>query len=121
MSICLVLLMGCGTGENVGDGPLAMGQSTAELSSSASASLAWEPHPDPNVVGYNVHYGTQSPNSVGSCAYEQITYFPLTSFANTALPSVTISNLAEGTTYYFSVSAYNGVASACSNEVVKTT
>ncbi len=121
MSICLVLLMGCGTGENVGDGSLEMEQSTATPSSSASASLGWEANPDPSVVGYNVHYGTQSPNSVGSCAYEQSMYYPLTSFANAASPAVTISNLTEKTTYYFSVSAYNGVESACSNEVAKTT
>lgn len=125
MSICFVLLMGCGSGENGGDGPIEMAQPTAtpstSASASASASLGWEADPDPSIVGYNVHYGTQSPNSAGSCAYEQSTYFPLTSFANAASPAVTISNLTEGTTYYFSVSAYNGVTSACSNEVTKTT
>jgi hypothetical protein len=64
-----------------------------------------------------VHYGTQSPNSAGSCAYAQSAYYPLTSLTNASLPAVTISNLTTGTTYYFAVSAYNGIESACSNEV----
>jgi hypothetical protein len=68
-----------------------------------------------------MHYGTQSPNSPGSCAYALSSYYPITSLSNASLPSVAINNLTAGTTYYFAVSAYNGVESACSNEVSKAT
>ena len=89
--------------------------------STASASLSWNPDTDPSVVGYYVHYGLQSPNSAGSCTYTMSTYYSLASLANASLPAVTMSGLTSGTTYYFAVSAYNGVESACSNEVSKTT
>jgi hypothetical protein len=83
----------------------------------ASVSLGWNPVTDPSITGYYVHYGTQSPNSVGSCAYTKSTYYSLASLASASSPAITISDLASGTTYYFSVSAYNGLESACSNEV----
>lgn len=86
-----------------------------------SAVLSWDPNSDPTVVGFFVHYGTQSPNSPGSCAYAQGTYFPLSSMTVSS-PTATISNLATGSMYYFAVSAYNGsVESSCSNEVPKAT
>ncbi|HSF67549.1 MAG TPA: hypothetical protein VLA67_08975 [Nitrospiraceae bacterium] len=81
-----------------------------------SVSLIWEPVAEPGVVGYYVHYGLQSPNSAGSCAYTQSTYYPLNSL-DASSPAVTVSGLAAGTPYFFAVSAYNGVESACSNEV----
>jgi BACON domain-containing protein/fibronectin type III domain protein len=87
----------------------------------ASASLSWNPDTDPSVVGYYVHYGLQSPNSAGSCTYTQSTYYSLASLSNKLSPTVTVSGLATGTTYYFAVSAYNGVESACSNEASKAT
>jgi hypothetical protein len=86
-----------------------------------SALLSWDPNPDSTVVGFFVHYGTQSPNSSGSCAYAQGTYFPLSSMTVSS-PAATIANLATGTMYYFAVSSYNGrVESTCSNEVPKAT
>jgi hypothetical protein len=36
-------------------------------------------------------------------------------------PSVTVTGLANNTTYYFAVSAYNGLESACSAEVAMVT
>ena len=36
-------------------------------------------------------------------------------------PSVTVTNLDPETRYYFTVSAYNGIESACSNEVSTVT
>ena len=96
--------------------------STSTSATTASpVSLAWDAETDPTVVGYYMHYGTQSPNSPGSCVYALSSYYPITSLSNASLPSVAINNLTAGTTYYFAVSAYNGVESACSNEVSKAT
>jgi hypothetical protein len=81
------------------------------VSRTASASLSWDPVSD--VIGYIVHYGTGSPGSSGSCAYAQSTF--------SSSPSVTVSGLAANTTYYFAVSAFNGLESACSNEVTTVT
>jgi len=89
--------------------------------STANASLTWSAETDPSVLGYYVHYGTQSPNSVGSCAYALSIYYSLTSLSDASLPTVSISGLATDTTYYFAVSAYNGLESPCSAEVVKAT
>ncbi len=94
---------------------------TTSATTTASASLAWDPNTDPSVVGYYVHYGLQSPNSPGSCAYSNSAYYSLASLANASSPTATISGLAMGTMYYFTVSAYNGIESACSNETSKTT
>lgn len=70
--------------------------------------------------GYYVHYGTQSPNLTGSCAYAQSAYYSLSSLANASAPAATIGGLATGRTYYFAVSAYDGaLESPCSNEIWK--
>ncbi|WP_455388878.1 fibronectin type III domain-containing protein [Petrachloros mirabilis] len=71
--------------------------------------MAWDPVQDPTVTGYYVHYGLQSANSAGSCAYTQ------SSFSSS--PAATVTGLAPNTTYYFAVSAYNGLESTCSTEV----
>ncbi len=94
---------------------------TSTAPSTVAVSLAWNPETDPSVTGYYVHYGLQSPNSAGSCTYTQSTYYSLASLANASSRTVTVSGLASGTTYFFAVSAYNGLESACSNEVSKTT
>ena len=81
--------------------------------------IAWDAT-DPGVSGYYVHYGTQSPNLAGSCAYEQSIYYSLAALASPPSPTATISGLTTGITYYFAVSAYNGsLKSACSNEIWK--
>ena len=79
----------------------------------ATASLAWSPVQDPSVYAYFVHYGRQSPGQPGSCAYESSMYVDS--------PSATVTNLDPDTLYYFTVSAYNGLESACSNEVSTVT
>ncbi|MGH7147575.1 MAG: fibronectin type III domain-containing protein, partial [Nitrospiraceae bacterium] len=79
----------------------------------ATASLAWSPVPDPSVSAYFVHYGRQSPNQSGSCAYE--------SSMSVDSPSATVTNLDLNTLYFFTVSAYNGLESLCSNEVSTVT
>ena len=87
----------------------------------ASVTLTWNPETDPSVVGYYVHYGPQSQNSAGSCAYAQSTYYPVSSLTNTSSPTAILNGLATGTTWFFAVSAYNGVEGPCSNEVSKST
>lgn len=69
-------------------------------------SLAWDPSPDPTVIGYNVYYGTVSGN-----------YTNIVSAGNSSTASVT--GLIEGQTYYFAVTAYDaaGLESVFSNEV----
>ena len=101
-----------GGGSN-GSGSGGGGGSQTAVAGTASASLAWDSVSDSSVVGYIVHYGTQSPNSFGSCAYQQSTF--------SSSPSTTVAGLAANTTYYFAVSAYNGLESACSGEVTTVT
>jgi len=104
-------LTGCGGGGEGG------GWNSSDSSAPApaavtgiTASLAWDPvHPDPSVYGYFVHYGRQSPGQSGSCSYESSMYV--------ASPEATVTNLNPNTRYYFTVSAYNGMESACSSEV----
>ena len=101
------LLTGCGGGE----GEISSEPSAAPVG--VTASLAWSPVPDPSVIAYFVHYGRQSPGQQGSCAYE--------SSMHATSPSATVTNLDPNTRYYFTVSAYNGLESACSSEVSTVT
>jgi len=104
------LLTGCGGGET-GSQPNVM--VTPGSGAGATASLAWSPVPDPSISAYFVHYGRQSPGQPGSCTYE--------SSMSVDSPSATVTNLETNTLYYFTVSAYNGLESACSNEVSTVT
>lgn len=87
----------------------------------ASATLSWAGATDPSVTGYYVHFGTESSDLLGSCAYAHSVFYSLASLANAVSPAATITNLATGTTYYFAVSAYNGMESLCSAAVSKGT
>jgi hypothetical protein len=100
------LLTGCGSGGETGSNP-----SAVVLGSTVS--LGWEKVHDPSVMGYFVHYGRHSPQHSGSCAYEHSTY--------SADTETTVTHLDPDTRYYFVVSAYNGIESACSNEVSTVT
>jgi hypothetical protein len=100
------LLTGCGGGGGSEGIPSI---TTTPTPTGATASLAWDPVSDPSVSGYFVHYGRHSSGHQGSCAYE--------SSVSVNSPSATITNLDPSTLYYFTVSAYNGLESACSNEV----
>jgi Fibronectin type III domain len=101
----LLLIMpfftGCGSGETSNQSPVS--------SASATAALSWDPVTDPSVSAYFVHYGRQSPGQAGSCIYEHS--------ISVDSSSATVTNLDPNTLYYFTVSAYNGLESACSNEV----
>jgi hypothetical protein len=95
------LLAGCGSGDE--------GSSAGSLASAAtSKSLAWDPVN--GVHGYVVYYGSESPGVAGSCAYAESVF--------TTTPSVTVTGLNPNTTYYFAVSAFNGLESPCSTEIV---
>ena len=72
--------------------------------------LVWNESPNPDVVGYNVYYGTASGQ--------------YTSSVQTGPDFVaTISGLEQGTTYYFAVTSYDssGVESGFSQEQTYTT
>src|SRR5688572_16148030 len=75
----------------------------------ASITVQWDPSPDPNVVGYNFYYGAASRN-----------YTNIIDVGNTT--TATVSNLVEGTTYYFAATAYNvlGIESVFSDELSYT-
>jgi len=81
----------------------------------AQTTLAWDPPVNPDgtlftgVAGYKLHFGTASGTYTQSINAGNVT-------------SYTISNLAEGTTYYFAVTDYDnaGNESGYSNEVSKT-
>ena len=102
--LCLPLLTACGSG---GDGDFVGPEGNQTIS------LAWNGVPDPSVTGYFVYYGRQSPNSFGSCAYSGRIF--------TNSTAATVTGLASDATYFFAVSAYNGLESACSAEVSTVT
>ena len=111
LTTCLILstLTGCAAGGGAEEPAMAISAGPTV----ASVSLAWDPVQDSTVYGYHVHYGKQSPGQAGSCAYEESEY--VTS------PSAVIAGLDPNTQYYFSVSAYNGLNSTCSEEVSAVT
>ena len=92
---------GCGSGDEGSPG-------SSLASPTSSKSLAWDPVS--GVHGYLVYYGSESPGVPGSCAYAQSVF--------TTTPSVTVTDLIPNTTYYFAVSAFNGLESHCSSEIM---
>jgi len=77
------------------------GQARAE-----QVSLAWDANTEPDLGGYKLYYGTAAQ------AYSQV----INVGKNT---QVTVGNLSQGVTYFFSVTAYNlqGAESDYSNEI----
>ena len=112
------IFSGCGSGDGGGfsfnappfNAPQG-GDASSAPTGPASASLAWDPVG--GVMGYIVHYGSQSPGSPGSCTYAHSAF--------SATPTATVTGLEADTTYYFAVSSYNGLESACSSEVSAVT
>jgi len=107
-------LTGCGGG----GGETGSAPSAAPVG--ATASLAWSPVQDPSVTAYFIHYGRQSPGQPGSCTYESSKHVAPPTDTATAV-SATLTDLDPNTVYYFTVSAYNGIESACSDEVSTVT
>lgn len=82
---------------------------TAQAAIAASVTLAWNPNSEPDIAGYKINYGFSSRN-----------YTQRLDVGNT--PNGTVSNLNNGTTYFFAATAYNtsGAESGFSNEVIYT-
>jgi hypothetical protein len=78
----------------------------AMLAQAEIVTLAWSPSADTNVIGYNLYHGVASRTYTNKLD------------VGSAL-TATVSNLVEGTTYYFSYNAYNllGMESDFSEEV----
>ena len=95
------------------DGAQGPTSSTSSPPTGATVRLAWDPVNDSSVIGYYIHYGKDSPNRPGSCAYDQEQFV--------SSNQGTVTDLDRGLTYYFAVSAYNGLESTCSNEVFTRT
>jgi Fibronectin type III domain len=108
LGLMALSLLGCGA-----DGAQGPTSSTTSPPTGATVSLAWDPVNDSSVIGYYIHYGKDSPNSPGSCAYDQEEFV--------SSNQGTVTDLDRGLTYYFAVSAYNGLESTCSNEVFTST
>src|SRR5262245_26295130 len=72
----------------------------------ATLTLAWNPNTEPDIAGYVISYGTQ-PNSY------------TTSIDVAKTTSKQLTNLVDGTRYYFAVKAYNtsGQFSGLSTEI----
>lgn len=102
----IFLLTAC-SGENGQDPIVLMTDTPGGVD--ASATLAWDPVHDTSVSGYFVHYGKQSGGGAGHCPPDHAVFV--------SQPNANITSLEYSTQYFFSVSAYNGVESACSNEV----
>jgi hypothetical protein len=64
------------------------------IASAASVTIAWDRNAETDVIGYKLHYGILSQNYQHTVDLENNT-------------NCSISGLAEGTTYYFAVTAYN--------------
>ncbi len=74
-----------------------------------SVTLAWNQSTNPIVAGYNIYYGGASGTYTNKTSAGPVT-------------SLTISNLVNGTTYYFAATTYSaaGAESAFSSEVAYT-
>ncbi len=91
--------------------------SITSTSTGSTVQLTWDASTDPNVQGYFIHYGKQSPGAYGSCSYEQS--------ERVGAPPATLTDLDPNTVYFFAISAFGEAESeaetACSNEIVVTT
>jgi hypothetical protein len=104
LGLIFLSLAGCGA-----DGEQGPTSSTNSTPAGATVSLIWDPVNDSSVIGYYIHYGKQSANQPGSCAYDQEQFV--------SSNQGTVTDLDPGWSYYFAVSSYNGVEGDCSNEV----
>lgn len=77
----------------------------ANLAWAGSATLSWNANSEADLAGYKIYYGTSArtgsdPKTCGLCGYStSVNVGKVTTYA--------FSNLTNGQTYYFSVSAYD--------------
>ena len=77
----------------------------SQLHAAQNITLKWDPNPAPNLAGYRLYYGTSS-----GVYTQEINVGNMT--------ATLVSNLREGRTYFFAVTAYNTAAESLpSNEV----
>lgn len=77
----------------------------SQLHAAQRVMLKWDPAPAPNLAGYRLHYGTSSG-----------VYTQAINVGN--MTATLVSNLREGRTYFFAVTAYTTAAESLpSNEV----
>jgi hypothetical protein len=80
----------------------------SQLHAAQNITLKWDPNPAPNLAGYRLYYGTNS-----GVYTQEIDVGNMT--------ATLVSNLKEGRTYFFAVTAYNTAAESLpSNEVSYT-
>jgi hypothetical protein len=80
----------------------------SQLHAAQNVTLKWDPNPASNLAGYRLYYGTSSG-----------VYTQEINVGNTT--ATLVSNLTEGRTYFFAVTAYNTAAESFpSNEVSYT-
>lgn len=96
-ALLIALLLGSGTTQS------------ATAAATYSVTIAWDPNPEPTVIGYRAHYGVNSRD-----------YSNVVDVGNAS--SVIISGLVEGMTYFFSITAYDalGLESDFSDELSHT-
>jgi hypothetical protein len=87
---------------------------TPHLGWAGNALLSWAPNTEGNLAGYKIHYGTSSR------AYTNTIDVGLSSTPST--PTQTVTDLEDGKTYYFALTAYDtsGNESSFSEEAQKT-
>jgi hypothetical protein len=86
-----------------------------------TATVSWDANTESDLAGYKIYYGTTprtgtDPKACGNCGYSTV-------YDAGKVTSYTFSNLTNGSTYYFSVSAYdtsNNLSPFSTPEVGKT-
>jgi len=102
-------------GSSGGFGSAAMTEASAPPPSGSaqavSIGLAWDPSPEPSVVGYRIHYGVESGK-----------YTNMLRVKGRLTTKALVKNLEKGKTYYFAITAYDarGHESALSAEVTNS-
>lgn len=95
---------------------------SAGISLAASAKLQWDANTESTLKGYKIYYktGTSGPpyNGSGASQGSSPITVSLKNLADAAHPEFSLTNLNDGKTYYFSVTAYSDTAeSGYSSEV----
>jgi hypothetical protein len=81
----------------------------------ADVTLAWDPNQEPDLEGYAVYFRSGTPGP----PFNLFGYFTTDDLSDPASPTVTVTGLNKGASYYFAVTAYNtkGNESGFSNTV----